>query len=72
MITTFRCLRSGNCVSFSNENDIAGLRKHEGYIEVKENGNEESKEIKIPDETGKEVLKREVLKLKGRPKKDRK
>lgn len=30
----FRCKRSGNLVSFTNENDIAGLRKHEGYEEV--------------------------------------
>lgn len=31
---TFQCKRSGNFVSFTNENDIAGLRKHEGYNEV--------------------------------------
>ncbi len=30
----FRCKRSGNCVKFSNENDIAELRKHESYEEV--------------------------------------
>ena len=30
----FRCVRSGNTVSFTNENDIAGMRKHEGYVEV--------------------------------------
>ena len=36
MTVTFRCKRSGNCVSFTNENDIAGLRKHEGYEEVKD------------------------------------
>jgi hypothetical protein len=30
----FKCRRSGNCVRFSNENDIAGMRKHEGYEEV--------------------------------------
>lgn len=30
---TFICKRSGNRVSFTNENDIAGLRKHEGYME---------------------------------------
>jgi hypothetical protein len=30
----FKCKRSGNIVSFSNENDIAGLRKHEGYDEI--------------------------------------
>jgi len=33
-MTTFRCKRSGNTVSFTNENDIAGLRLHEGYEEV--------------------------------------
>lgn len=31
---TFRCKRSGNTVSFVNEGDIIGLRKHEGYEEV--------------------------------------
>jgi len=35
MVITFRCKRSGNTVSFSNETDIAELRKHEGYEEVK-------------------------------------
>tara|TARA_R110000787_G_scaffold28889_3_gene78621 strand:- start:38 stop:229 length:192 start_codon:yes stop_codon:yes gene_type:complete len=31
---TFRCLRSGNTVSFSNESDIQSTRDHEGYEEV--------------------------------------
>lgn len=72
-MVTFKCIRSGNCVSFSKENDIAGLRLHPGYIEVKENenGNEESKEVEIPEDAGKEVLKREVLRLRGRPKKEK-
>jgi hypothetical protein len=57
---TFQCKRSGNFVSFTNENDIAGLRKHEGYNEVIQNGNQE--------EIGQEAAK-EVLTLKrGRPK----
>ena len=34
MSATFRCKRSGNTVTFSNENDIEGMRKHEGYDEV--------------------------------------
>jgi len=34
---TFQCKRSGNTVSFTNEQDIRGLRQHEGYIEIKEN-----------------------------------
>lgn len=46
----FKCVRSGNLVSFTNENDIEGLRKHEGYTEVKQN--EEVKDKK----TAKEVL----------------
>lgn len=50
---TFQCKRSGNFVSFVNENDIAGLRKHEGYVEV-QNGNQEE----VGQEAPKEVLKR--------------
>ena len=41
---TFRCKRSGNTVSFSNENDIAGLRAHEGYEEIGNGLQEEIKE----------------------------
>lgn len=54
-MVTFRCKRSGNLVSFTNENDIEGLRKHEGYEEVKD-----EKEIEEASE------KREVLKLRPR------
>lgn len=50
---TFQCKRSGNFVSFSNENDVAGMRKHEGYKELKDEVQEE-----IRQEAPKEVLKR--------------
>ena len=56
---TFRCKRSGNLVSFSLEGDIAGLRKHEGYEEVKD----EVQEVQV------EAPAKEVLKRPGRPKK---
>jgi len=36
MKAVFRCKRSGNTVAFYNENDIAQMRKHEGYDEVVE------------------------------------
>ena len=49
---TFQCIRSGNRVSFTNENDIAGLRKHEGYKEILD---EVKEEVQAP---AKEVLKR--------------
>lgn len=61
-MVTFRCKRSGNCVSFINEGDIISTRSHEGYEEVTNIGKEvdrgfkeESKEtIEITNE--KEVL----------------
>jgi hypothetical protein len=34
MKVTFKCKQSGNTVSFTNETDIATMRKEEGYIEV--------------------------------------
>ena len=43
----FKCKRSGNLVSFTNENDIEQLRKHEGYSEVK---HEEVEVKKAPKE----------------------
>ena len=49
---TFQCIRSGNRVSFTNENDIAGLRKHEGYKEIFD---EVKEEVQAPAE---KVLKR--------------
>jgi hypothetical protein len=62
MLVTFRCKRSGNKVSFSNEGDIDGLRKHEGYEEIKD-------EAVVPDETVEveETAPQEVLKRRGRP-----
>ncbi len=35
-MVTFRCKRSGNTVSFKLQGDIDGMRKHEGYEEIKE------------------------------------
>lgn len=64
----FRCVRSGNLVSFTNENDIAGLRKHEGYIEVIPNA-QTTETVQIQSQ---ETPKQEVLIVKrGRPFKNR-
>lgn len=46
-MTTFKCKRSGNFVVFNLEGDIEGMRKHEGYEEVK---NEEVEVKKAPKE----------------------
>jgi hypothetical protein len=57
---TFRCKRSGNTVSFSLEGDIEGMRKHEGYEEIKDGYQEE-----IRQKTSEEVL----IRARGRPRK---
>ena len=58
----FKCKRSGNTVSFSNENDVAGMRKHEGYTEVKDA--EADKTIKIIKIESQQAPTKKVLKLK--------
>jgi hypothetical protein len=60
---TFRCKRSGNTVSFTNENDIEGLRKHEGYDEVKDVETSETLKVEPQQTPTQEVLKRKP----GRP-----
>lgn len=62
---TFRCLRSGNTVSFTHENDIRGLREHEGYIEVKDVETAKTIENKSQQASTEEVLKPRM----GRPRK---
>lgn len=64
---TFRCKRSGNTVSFTNENDIAGMRKHEGYDEVIDNV-ETAKAIET--EPQKEAEKTVLTLRRGRPPKN--
>jgi hypothetical protein len=63
-------------VSFSNEDDIRGLRLHEGYFELKpENPNGNEKETHETDENADENARQEVLipkvKLRGRPRKEK-
>ncbi len=58
MKVSFRCKRSGNVVSFTNENDIEQLRKHEGYEEVKD-------QSAVPTEQPSQ----DTLKPRGRPRK---
>ena len=63
MVVKFQCIRSGNFISFSNEGDIEATRKHEGYREIFDEIKEINTEITKANET------RQVLKSRGRPKK---
>jgi hypothetical protein len=72
MQVVFRCKRSGNTVSFSLPADIDGLRKHEGYEEVKEieNGVQEIQRQEAPAQvTEPAVPVIRAAKAKGRPRK---
>jgi len=62
-VVEFRCKRSGNTVAFSDPNDIESMRKHEGYEEVKHEKANEA--VKVP-----QAPKAEVLKKRGRPRKE--
>jgi len=52
MIATFRCLASGNLVTFTAQVDIDGMKGHDGYVQ--EQTNEEAKADEAPP--SKEVL----------------
>lgn len=66
-MATFQCKLSGNRVSFSNEDDIRGLREHEYYTEVFD---EPVKVVEPPkDETPSFLQPVEPVKHRGRPKK---
>jgi hypothetical protein len=54
---TFRCKRSGNTVSFTNPDDIKGMRVHESYTEVLDVETNKTVEVEPPKATTKEVLK---------------
>jgi hypothetical protein len=53
MTATFRCLASGNLVTFTAQVDIDSMKGHEGYVQ--EQTNEETKANETPS-SSKEVL----------------
>ena len=67
-MATFRCLQSGNTVTFTYQHDIDSMRGHSGYERVDENGDA----IKV--ELGNKVLPMTApvqVKRMGRPPKAR-
>ncbi len=63
MATVFKCKRSGNYVTFNLEGDIAGMRNHEGYIEMTPDMQEIPKQ---PEPKAQPVM---VTPKRGRPRK---
>lgn len=61
-IIKFRCLQSGNTVSFSDETDIQSMRKEPHYEEIKE-----CSEIDAPKVDASHAPTDQVKKARGRP-----
>jgi hypothetical protein len=49
-MATFRCLQSGNTVSFTLQHDIDSMKGHQGYVRI-----DEQEVSDIPDEVRKDT-----------------
>ena len=54
MIATFRCLASGNLVTFTAQVDIDGMKGHDGYVQ--QDPEQETKQEDEASSSSKEVL----------------
>lgn len=68
MKVAFRCKRSRNVISFSDENDIESMRKHEGYEEVIDYAVQTNQEAHT-DETNAPASAAQEVKRRVRPRK---
>lgn len=55
MAATFKCLASGQTVTFIHQVDIDSMKGHSGYEEVKEQGQEAPKEVLTHKKTAKKI-----------------
>jgi hypothetical protein len=69
-MATFRCLQSGNTVTFNNQVDIDSMRGHQGYVRVDEvEVTIESVESEIRTDTAFRAPVIPTIKRLGRPRK---
>jgi hypothetical protein len=47
-MATFRCLQSGNTVTFTQQVDIESMRGHQGYVRLDEQVEPEIKPLPVP------------------------
>jgi len=62
-MATFRCLQSGNTVTFTYQHDIDSMKGHQGYVRVEE------PEVTIESKTRTDTAFAPVIKRMGRPRK---
>jgi len=65
-MATFRCLQSGNTVTFTYQHDIDSMRGHQGYVRVEE---PEVTIESVESETRTDTAFAPVIKRMGRPRK---
>ena len=65
-MATFRCLQSGNCVTFTLQHDIDSMEGHQGYVLVDE---PEVTIESVESETRTDTAFAPVIKRMGRPRK---
>ena len=64
-MATFRCLQSGNTVSFTLQHDIDSMKGHQGYVRI-----DEQEEVTIKSEVRTDTpFMPPVVRRMGRPKK---
>ena len=66
-MATFRCLQSGNTVTFTYQHDIDSMKGHQGYVRI-----DEPEEVTIESETRTDTAFAPVIptiKRMGRPRK---
>ena len=56
MAVTFKCLASGQTVTFVHQVDIDSMKGHSGYEEVKEEQQEAPKEVLTTKKTSKKAV----------------
>ena len=64
-MATFRCLQSGNCVTFTLQHDINSMEGHQGYVRV----DEPEVTIESDDSVRTDTAFAPVIKRMGRPRK---
>jgi hypothetical protein len=65
-MATFRCLQSGNTVTFTYQHDIDSMKGHQGYVRVEE---PEVTIESVESETKTDTAFAPVIKRMGRPRK---
>ena len=65
-MATFRCLQSGNCVTFTLQHDIDSMKGHQGYVRVDET---EVTTESVESEVRTDTAFAPVIKRMGRPRK---